>query len=820
MNIENAIKHAIDGNALLFLGSGFSVAATPIKGDKFLTGRKLAVHLYKECGFNPPPDEELNYAAQKYERKKGADKLVEELQNLFTASKVHKHHERFSEINWQAIYTTNYDDVIEKAFANKRKKITPITPDKDTRDYTSKRNVCVHINGYIDTLTSASLNQSFKLTNTSYLTESFSKSNWAFMFRRYLESCPAIIFIGYSLYDIDIQRIIYANDSLKEKIIFIESANKTLEDFEDSIQEEFGSIEPIGIEGFWENYDKISKNYKPINTEQLLSTFEEIKAPESITNFKYDDVFDLLFKGDYKLEHIWNCVHKSIDNSYFILRDKHDIVLKQIHNGITNVFVHSDIANGKTLFLLGLACKLISDGYRIFWLKDDVKGSFSEMNYITNLDAKTVIIIESFPRRIEEITYINLRRSRNLILLTSAKTSQYEYSQEKLSDLLDQKLTFDLDLNKLRNHEINILNAILRKYKLWGENDALPESQQENYIKEKCASEFSSVLLEIIKSPSIKEKFSALFNAFHDDNELTDVIVTASVLKLLGFNNPSENMISELIDSHYLRTLEFKRNPVAKELLTLSNNRIVPRSSIIAMYGLTSFSENKKLVDRLVKITNNAHYRGLADKVYFDIYVQMVNYGILQAMLPEKGKREAVIRFYENIKNLSSAQNHPHFLLQYAIARLSYDEPDDLVIAKQFLDSAYAQAKKRDGYHTRHMDNVKARYLIKHSITIIDIDAAMKEFVTAHEILLKEMRTEQSDAPYKVAQQYLKFYNEKKPHIDIQKKKTIKNLSLQVIEYINNLNETLKNEKTVSICKSNLESLIKDIDIYFEKITR
>jgi len=83
-------------------------------------------------------------------------------------------------------------------------------------------------------------------------------------------------------------------------------------------------------------------------------------------------------------------------------------------------------------------------------------------------------------------------------------------------------------------------------------------------------------------------------------------------------------MISELIDSHYLRTLEFKRNPVVKELLILSNERIVPRSSIIAMYGLTSFSDNRKLIDRLVKITTNAHNRASVDKIYFEIYRQMV----------------------------------------------------------------------------------------------------------------------------------------------------------------------------------------------------
>lgn len=812
MKIEDAIKHAIDGNALLFLGSGFSVEATPIKGDKFLTGKGLAIHLYKECRMSPPPNEELNYAAQKYEKKMGANKLVEELQNLFTASEVHPHHERFAEINWQAIYTTNYDDVLEKAFAKRKKKIIPITIDKDSPEYTSKKNVCIHINGYIDTLTTESLNQSFKLTNTSYLTEEFSKSNWSFMFRRFLESCQIIIFIGYSFYDIDIQRIIYADSSLKEKIIFIEPDFKKLEDYEDTIQEEFGTIEPIGINGFWKKYDEILKNYIPKNTGKLLHTFDEIKAPTSITNFRYDDVFDLLFKGDYKLEYIWNSVHNSTSDSYFIVRDKHEVVLNQINQGIKNVLVHSDIANGKTLFLLGLVCRLISNGYRVFWLKDDIEAVYSEINYITSLDTKVAIIVENFPRRTEEIKYINLKRSGNLLLLISSKTSLYEFSQERLLDLFETNSAVDINLNKLCNGEVNLLNNILRKYKFWGERDDWPENKQESFIKMSCSTEFSSVLLEIIKSPHIKEKFSALFNAFHSDNALTDVVVTASVLKLLDFNNPSENMISELIDSPYLRTLEFKRNPVVKELLILSNDRIVPRSSIIAMYGLTSFSDNRKLVERLVKITTNAHHRGSMDKIYFGIYVQMVNYGVLQAMLPEKGKRDAVIRFYEGIQNLSSAQNHPHFLLQYAIARLSYDEPDDLAVAKQFLDSAMAQAKKRTNYHTRHMDNVKARYLIKHSITLIDINDAMKEFVEAHEILIKQMRTEKSDAPYKVAQQYLKFYNDKKRQLNLEKKEELMNMSSDILEYISNLNEIMKKEKVIGICKSNLESLVKDIE--------
>lgn len=295
---------------------------------------------------------------------------------------------------------------------------------------------------------------------------------------------------------------------------------------------------------------------------------------------------------------------------------------------------------------------------------------------------------------------------------------------------------------------------------------------------------------------------------------LTDVIVTASVLKLLGFDNPSENMISELIDSSYLRTLDFKRNPIVQQLLTLTGNKVVPRSSIIAIHGLTSFSDTRKLIDRLIKITENAHYRGSTDRVYFDIYRDMVNYGNLQRILPDHGKRDAVIRFYEKVKNLSSAQNHPHFLLQYAIARLSYDEPEDIDIAKRFLDSAYAQAKRRKGYHTRHMDNVKARYLIKHSITLDDNSVAMKEFTEGHEILLQQARTEKTESPYKVAQQYLKFYNAKKGNLNSDQLGQLNNASNQMLQYISKLDENMQREKSISICKAHLESIISDIALF------
>ena len=39
MDLSDAIRHALDGNALLFTGAGFSQGAKPTGSDKFLNGR-------------------------------------------------------------------------------------------------------------------------------------------------------------------------------------------------------------------------------------------------------------------------------------------------------------------------------------------------------------------------------------------------------------------------------------------------------------------------------------------------------------------------------------------------------------------------------------------------------------------------------------------------------------------------------------------------------------------------------------------------------------------------------------------------------------
>lgn len=811
MDLKTALQHAIDGNAVLFLGSGASAGAKPVVGEKFLTGRELALHL-SELAHVTPASDDLNFAAQRYRKKIGDTKLVELLQGLFSVREVTRDHQRLSEIPWRAIYTTNYDNVLERAYADGKKKLIAVTPDQDSREYTSRRNVIVHINGYIDSITVEALNDSFKLTNTSYLTESFSRSNWSFLFRRAIETARAVIFIGYSMYDIDIQRILFSGDEIKAKTIFIERVGKTTEEIENSVQIDFGEVSPVGLGGFWVEYDAVAESYSAQDQSQSFFDFEEFHVDASGDPLRDDDLFGLLLKGEFRTDAIWDRVNSNASQPYYVVRDQVQTSLRAISSGAVNIVAVADLANGKSLFCLGLACKLASQAHRVFWLKDDAESPEAELDRICDMPGKVLVVIENYTRRINDLKNIQFRRSKDLILLLSAKTSLHEVYQPDLNEFLDPSGTYEIELNTLSARELNDFEEILGTYKLWGERDAWPERKKRKFLEEDCGGQLSGILLDIVRSPTIQTRFHSLFESFHGKSEVADVVVAASVLKLLGINSPRESVVSELLNSNYLYSLDFKRNPLARELLSLRGGGVIPRSSVVAKYGLISSADSKALVDRLIKMTTNAHDRGENSQFFHGIYKDLVNFSVLQAMLPEKGKRDSLIRFYEAVKNLRAAKNHPHFWLQYAIARLASDRPDDLRAAKLFLDTAYAHAQVRANYHTRHMDNVKARYLIQHAIVLEEPVTALLEFADGHALLLKQCRTETSESPFKVARQYLAFYNAKRAILSVTQKLLVRKMAEGILELIPRLPEHLQMQSTVKFCRSDLQSLLNDID--------
>ena len=87
MTLKKAITLAMDGKAVLFLGSGFSFGAKNCQNRTPWTGKALADHIADLCGF-PGEPMPLEMAAQEYIRQKGDDALIELLHEEYDLSSV------------------------------------------------------------------------------------------------------------------------------------------------------------------------------------------------------------------------------------------------------------------------------------------------------------------------------------------------------------------------------------------------------------------------------------------------------------------------------------------------------------------------------------------------------------------------------------------------------------------------------------------------------------------------------------------------------------------------------------------------------------
>ena len=205
MDLQRAIEYALMGEAILFLGSGASVGAINQNDEEFPIGKTLAERLYPGCT-NLDQASEFFCEDKEQENIDGKQELINFLKKQFRAKKISEHQKLIASVPWKRIYTTNYDNVVEKAYLDSGKYIRSLSVDDAASKYLgSDELVYLHINGSVDKLNKETLNNQFKLTNSSYNTSAFNSNEWGKVFKSDLDAYQVTIFIGFTMnYDLDI----------------------------------------------------------------------------------------------------------------------------------------------------------------------------------------------------------------------------------------------------------------------------------------------------------------------------------------------------------------------------------------------------------------------------------------------------------------------------------------------------------------------------------------------------------------------------------------------------------------------------------------
>lgn len=733
MDIESAVKYALDGEAILFLGAGFSIGGTNSDGEIIVAGSGLSHKLCDKMGTER--SDNLTIVSSRYVDdpiyKKGVSSLISLLLSELTCTKTSGIQDNISQLPWIRIYTTNYDDVIEKASIKNgiiRKSITA-TSSKYESDK-SLDEAIIHINGFIQGLNEKKFEEEFKITDDNYVKNGFLDSRWADLFKTDLERAKAVIFVGYSLdYDQDIKKML-ARLCIKDKCIFIDI--ESLDDNNSYKLNKYGNLYKFGAEGLSEEIERVRSFYTPHEKIIQLQGFEQVDIEDYYTQDVYSsiDVVDLIIKGYIK--------RKYINQEGYCLKRRQTIkeVIEELKESKI-VIIRSKLGNGKTIFAECLANELCKNNNvyfakNLFTMHDDVDL------ILNNSEKDNIIIVDDYGYYIKLLKEFSKEFPENLKLVLTCRTAININLYYDLTNKYRYKDISIIDIDKLKESELYELVNLLDINRLWGDYDRLSSNQKRKILRKEFNSNISKIFYLLLRSESIRDQVKKIIDLVFEFEGLKNFVLAQAVnsicnLKLKYYDICKfVNISTNLLD-------KYSMDPSLSEIIDFNSGSFNFTSSIFSQYIIRQSEMDKEIIDMLKTIyieSSNADY----SNKYRDQRKMLISRSNIILLFTKYNyltveEEKKVFEYFDKIKNTPTASDNPFFWLQFGITALNLKEYN---LASIYFDNAYSNISGLDNFDAFQLDTHKARLILNKEIDTnrTNKENALYSFKEAHRLLV------------------------------------------------------------------------------------
>lgn len=773
MKLLDAIKYAIDGKAILFVGSGFGYGATNTNGGSFVTGNGLRDALLKDLGMDPKSTSaSLSTVSDYYLKSKSSSELIGFFKKQFHTQDSKEWHDIILSIDWKRVYTTNYDNLIESSALKSHKTLVPVLAKHSTQEHKYEK-VCVHLNGYIDYLDNNSFESDLKLTDYSYNKDALSGKPWFEFMKSDIKSAKAIIVIGFSMtYDLDITRLLSTPD-ISNKVVFIDRSGA--DELDISRFKNYGTYYGIGIDNFAKKTEKQKSVFVPAVFENLYESFlHENLSPLFPEKISYDDLFKLFFFGKYKDS---LCEKEQFgkyygDYKYLVLRKAVDVVTKNLYS--KKVFIAtSNLGNGKSVFCNLVRNELRDKDIHVFMFSKRLAELDEEIGSICRIkDKHCVVIIDNYQSKLDILKRFYEYGDDNITYVLTARKAINSPNYRKLLNILkiDDAELKPIYLDYLNDEECEKLSEVFLKNNILSEQfESTEKSIIMEYLEKKCHSEFSLILLSAFNSSDIKQKIIDNYSKLAVDNNTKIVVIFALMREVMNLDVDFYDIIT-LLNLDYI-VLSAKTNVFINEFFDVYDNDINIRSSIIAkelLYntvGIHDVLDTIKIIvfalDKLYKVNPS----------YKNILQNLVSHTHFVPFLKQTNAISAIKNFYNEIRNTSfCSQGNPFFWEQFASVCIDAKDFDE---AEQCLSAAFLKAKDIPGFIPFQIETIKARCLIERllydsTFSLYDSEKAIQILCDCHERLMKYYDHPDNNINYvfSIGIKYKDFFNLYKDKLD------------------------------------------------------
>jgi len=801
MNIEEAIVNALRGEAVLFTGAGFSYEAQnsyPPPNNQIPDARMFAKKLSRLVGSSG--DYDLPVISQYYISKNGEHGLLNEIAQSLTTTSVQQYHIDIARIPWRRVYTTNYDNCFEFAGLQTDKKWTPFTIDAEP---SGLKRICVHINGHITNLTIQSLSKQIKLTHSSYSAESFAATKWAQQFRQDINNAKSVIFIGYSLSDIDISRILYSSPELSERTFFIVAPDA--DEITTSPLMAYGNVHAVGIKHFSEMVGSTS-----VPADVSGYSYSWLKEYDlNIVPIEPNDIskIDLLTLGVIDQTHVAWSLAESAPQSY-IKRSEIGEILKELATGRRWFLIHSDLGNGKTILKHQLSHVLSRLGYVVYWDSDFDLNRSADLRHMASEDQKIAIFIDESSERFEVIDGLLSLDIKNITVFICVRTTLYELGEDKYEEYLPTDY-IPIDINHLADSDVQCFSDLLTTLGLWGERADFSDIKKRSFIKVECNSAISKLIISIFEQSEIGKRIEkAAKNTIGDKGDAASLVILSFLINQIG-HPPRLTMLSEILGTDAWKIVRSKEFSRAGEFIRFSDGKVNARSSVVSTYLLRHALKPELLLWNIERFVRRlASLR--RDSVLHHIFTELQRFPVIERIIASPSKHRLIIGYFQSLKDLPACQSKALFWLHYAMARLSFGEFKE---ASLYFDQARALAKG-NFKETTDVNNHFARLLLDSRTNSSEYDDFFKAFTMAHQILVDQMnRNTNRHFPFRQAKKYVDFISYRKKDLEDWQIRKFANYCKQVVLAIEHLDGQIARSREVDECRRSMARALEIVDL-------
>lgn len=479
--------------------------------------------------------------------------------------------------------------------------------------------MCVHLNSYIERLSNETLGVEIRLTDSSYLTASIESSPLATLFRQDLSLARAVFFVGYSLADIDIRRILFEDSAVKEKSFFILGPDPDEQTRRRASR--FGTLISMGVSVFGTTIeDKSSQYVPPDNVGHIGYSIRKFTVENGPSSFSDQTVLDLLLLGKREVGSIWESLHS--ERKYFLERSRAKTVLDQLAAGNPVVVVHSELGNGKSLLIDGVMARMLERGVDVYEVTKRTDDLFRELDLVLASSGKTLIVIDDYADWFDVIDYIGNHANSNTSLLLSSRSSVHDIMVERVNESMGITEFPEIPVDRLSDSDIEWLVSFFDEYGLWADKAAWRQERKIDFINDRCGGRFYAILIMLLQSSQIASRFEVILDQLNNKKAYFEVILSLLILTVLH----RETSINTLIDIWGSRILDsgFRRDPSVNELIDMQGGEIRLRSAVAAEFVLKNVANVNMIIDCLVHMAKAADSAGAVSQSYRTLLTKLI----------------------------------------------------------------------------------------------------------------------------------------------------------------------------------------------------